>query len=590
MSWFANLRLRAKLTLSFAVVLTMTLLLGVFSVLKLGAVNEQSTEVVHNWMPSIQAVSAHSTGVADLRLSDFQLVSAGDAAESQQAEKDMALASSDLQKSEAQYVKLISSPAEKALWDAFKQDWAAYLGEHQEIVKLVKADQHDAARSRLLGRSQQLFVQANEKLDQLVLMNVKGGNEAGLQVDGIYNSARWAILVVVVLAVAVGMVLAMYMAQIISVPVRRTAEVLQAVAGGDLTQTIHSDRRDEIGIMQRALAQMIDSFAGTVSKVRAGAESVATASAQIAHGNLDLSSRTENQASSLEQTAASVEQMSGTVRTNADNARQANQLASAASEVAMRGGEVVSQVVNTMSGIQASSKKIADIIGVIDGIAFQTNILALNAAVEAARAGEQGRGFAVVAGEVRSLAQRSAQAAREIKTLISDSVEQINAGSDLVSAAGTTMNDVVLQVRKVTDLVGEIAHASTEQSQGIGQINQAIGQLDQTTQQNAALVEESTAAAESLSAQAQALAQSVAAFKTLQSVPSTQAAPAAPSVPTPALHQNGAPTKPVAKVQAKAPTAPKPMAPKVKTPAIAPSEPVMAKATAPAHSDDWETF
>ncbi|RZL03261.1 MAG: HAMP domain-containing protein [Rubrivivax sp.] len=595
MSWFANLRLRAKLMLSFAVVLTMTLLLGVFAVLKLAAVNEQSTEVVHNWMPSIQAVSAHSVGVADLRLSDFQLVSAGDEAESQQAVKDMAQASDELKKSEAMYVKLISSPAEKALWEAFKQDWGAYLVEHQEIVKLVKADQLDAAKSRLLGRSQQLFVQANDKLDQLVLMNVKGGNEAGQQVDGIYNSARWAILVVVVLAMVLGMAMAMYVAQSISKPVRDTAQVLQAVAEGDLTQTLHSDRQDEIGLMQRALSQMVDSFAGTVSKVRAGAESVATASAEIAHGNLDLSSRTENQASSLEQTAASVEQMSGTVRTNADNARQANQLASAASEVAMRGGEVVSQVVNTMSGIQAASKKIADIIGVIDGIAFQTNILALNAAVEAARAGEQGRGFAVVAGEVRSLAQRSAQAAREIKTLISDSVEQVNAGSDLVSAAGTTMNDVVMQVRKVTDLVGEIAHASTEQSQGIAQINQAIGQLDQATQQNAALVEESTAAAESLSTQAQSLAQSVAAFKTRPSMTSVTGALAVPvTVPlsAPAMHQHGAPAKPSATVLAKTAVVSKAMAPKAKTPAPAttPSEPVLAKATAPAHADDWETF
>ena len=597
MSWFANLRLRAKLMLSFGLVLTMTLLLGVFSVLKLSAVNDQSTEVVRNWMPSIQAISAHSAGVADLRLGDFQLVSAVDAPEVQQADKDIVQATAELAKSESAYVKLISSPEEKTLWEAFKQDWDAYVAEHQQIISQVKAGQNDAAKSRLLGRSQQLFVQANEKLDKLVQLNVKGGNEAGEQIDGIYNNARWAILAVVIAAVVLGMAMALYVAQIISVPVRETAQVLQAVAEGDLTQTIHSDRRDEVGAMQRALAQMIDSFSGTVSKVRSGADSVATASAQIAHGNLDLSARTESQASSLEETAASVEQMSGTVRTNADNARQANQLASAASEVAVRGGEVVSQVVNTMSGIQASSKKIADIIGVIDGIAFQTNILALNAAVEAARAGEQGRGFAVVAGEVRSLAQRSAQAAREIKTLISDSVEQVNAGSNLVSAAGATMSDVVLQVRKVTDLVGEIAHASTEQSQGIAQINQAIGQLDQATQQNAALVEQSTAAAESLSTQAQALAHSVAAFKTSASAQQSGTRPGTPASP-PLTHQNSAPAKPlvkalpkvvstsaVAKVTpSKAPSKAAPLA------LTAPSsEPSLAKAV-PANADDWETF
>ena len=597
MSWFANLRLRAKLMLSFAVVLTMTMLLGVFSVLKLSAVHDQSTEVVGNWMPSIQTISAHSMAAADLRLGDFELVSAVDGPEVQQAEKDIVQATAELAKSESEYVKLISSPEEQAMWDAFKQDWSAYLAEHREILSQVKSGQNDAAKSRLLGRSQQLFAQANEKLDKLVQLNVKGGHEAGAQVAGIYNSSRWAILGVVIAAVVLGMGMAMYVAQIISVPVRDTAQVLQAVAEGDLTQTIHSNRRDEVGAMQRALAQMIESFAGTVSKVRSSAESVAAASAEIAHGNLDLSARTENQASSLEETAASVEQMSGTVRTNADNARQANQLASAASEVAVRGGEVVSQVVNTMNGIQASSKKIADIIGVIDGIAFQTNILALNAAVEAARAGEQGRGFAVVAGEVRSLAQRSAQAAREIKTLISDSVEQVNAGSSLVSAAGATMSDVVLQVRKVTDLVGEIAHASTEQSQGIAQINQAIGQLDQATQQNAALVEQSTAAAESLSAQAQSLAHSVAAFKARASVQQSGTKPSASASST-SLHQNGATAKSLVKAlpqSIKTLGAAKVTATKA-SPKTAPlaltapsSEPTLAKAV-PANADDWETF
>jgi methyl-accepting chemotaxis protein len=593
MSWFANLRLRAKLILSFGVVLTMTLLLGVFSALKLSAVNDQSSQVVHNWMPSVAAVMGLTSGVADLRLGDFQLVSAADPKEVQLANKDLELANTELRTSEATYIKLISSPEEQALWDSFKQDWTAYLSEHQEIVKLVKDGQNDAAKLRLLGRSQQLFTHANDTLDKLVALNTKGGNDAGAQVDSIYASARWAILIVVVLAAALGMMMALYVANIISGPVQETAQVLQAVSEGDLTQTIQSDRQDEMGQMQRALARMIDSFSTTVSQVRSGADSVAIASSQIANGNSDLSARTENQASSLEQTAASIEQMSGTVRTNAENARQANQLASSASDVATRGGEVVGQVVSTMNGIQASSKKIADIIGVIDGIAFQTNILALNAAVEAARAGEQGRGFAVVAGEVRSLAQRSAQAAREIKTLISDSVEQINAGSDLVSAAGSTMNDVVLQVRKVTDLVGEIAHASTEQSAGIGQINQAITQLDQATQQNAALVEQSMAAAESLRTQAQALAQSVSVFKTRSSMP------AAASAPVPTAARKAAParslaspkptatlSRPAATTAAKAPS--KPKAPPLALPAPA-AEPVVAKATAD-HADDWETF
>ncbi|MDE1998156.1 MAG: HAMP domain-containing protein [Burkholderiales bacterium] len=366
------------------------------------------------------------------------------------------------------------------------------------------------------SQSVDLFDKVGKDLDSLVERNSQGGKAAGLEAEQTYRTANWALWVSLALVVVVGATVAMVLANMMARPLESAVGVLKSVAAGDLTQQVQTTRKDEIGDMQKALAQMVSSLADTVNLVRTGADSVATASSQIAQGNTDLSARTEDQASSLQETAAAVEEMAGTVRTNADNARQANQLASAASEVASRGGEVVTQVVQTMNDIQSSSQKISDIIGVIDGIAFQTNILALNAAVEAARAGEQGRGFAVVAGEVRSLAQRSAQAAREIKTLIHDSVEKVNAGSALVSTAGATMQDVVHQVRKVTDLVGEIAHASAEQSQGIGQINQAVSQLDQSTQQNAALVEESMAAAESLRSQANKLAQAVTVFKTHQ--------------------------------------------------------------------------
>ena len=493
----------------------MTVFLGVFSGLKLSAVNDQSSDVVHVWMPSVRAVGAINIAVDELRLSDFQLVSAVEPAEVQAAEKNADTAMRSLEKNEAEYRNLISNPQEKAHWDTFKTSWTAYLQEHQAIIGQVKDNQVDAAKSSLQGRSQQLYAEANHELNKLIDINVQAGNEAGEQVDRIYNSAKWAITVVMMMAVVLGLSTALYVAQLISTPVRQASAMLQAVANGDLTQqAIESGRNDELGQLQRALARMITGLAATVNQVRHGAESVAAASGQIANGNLDLSSRTEHQASSLQQTASSVEQMSGTVRANAENARLANQLATDASNVAVRGGQAVGQVVSTMNDIQASSKKIAEIIGVIDGISFQTNILALNAAVEAARAGEQGRGFAVVATEVRLLAQRSADAAREIKTLISDSVERVNAGSDLVGAAGATMQEVVTQVRKVTDLVGEIAHASAEQSQGIAQINQAISQLDQATQQNAALVEESSAAAESMRCQATALTQSVSVFRT----------------------------------------------------------------------------
>jgi methyl-accepting chemotaxis protein-1 (serine sensor receptor) len=290
------------------------------------------------------------------------------------------------------------------------------------------------------------------------------------------------------------------------------AGLAQGVAAGNLSVPIHVRHGDTTSLMAQ-LKTMQESLIVVVGEVRQNSESVASASAQIAQGNNDLSSRTEQQASAIEETAASMEQLSSTVRQNADNARQANQLALGASNVAVRGGEVVGQVVDTMKHINHSSKRIADIIGVIDGIAFQTNILALNAAVEAARAGEQGRGFAVVASEVRSLAGRSAEAAREIKSLITASVERVEQGTALADQAGATMTEVVASIQRVTAIVGEISSASAEQSAGVAQVGEAIGQMDQTTQQNAALVEESAAAAESLRQQARQLVQAVAAFR-----------------------------------------------------------------------------
>jgi methyl-accepting chemotaxis protein len=287
----------------------------------------------------------------------------------------------------------------------------------------------------------------------------------------------------------------------------------ERVAAGDLTTRIVASTRDEVGQLLTALKSMNDNLSKVVGEVRQGTDTIATASGQIASGNQDLSSRTEQQASSLQQTAASMEELTSTVKQNADNARQANQLAASASEVAVRGGSVVSEVVDTMGSINSSSRKIVDIIAVIDGIAFQTNILALNAAVEAARAGEQGRGFAVVAAEVRNLAQRSAAAAKEVKGLIDDSVGKVEAGSQKVAEAGQTMDEIVASVRRVTDIMGEIAAASQEQTTGIEQINQAITQMDQVTQQNAALVEEAAAAAASLQDQAGNLSKLVGVFR-----------------------------------------------------------------------------
>ena len=328
-----------------------------------------------------------------------------------------------------------------------------------------------------------------------------------------YQYAKWLILLLTGGSMAAGVLIAWRLTRSITDPLREAVSAAQRVASGDLSGRIEARSNDESGQLLAALSKMTDSLVEVVGNVRQASDSIATGSSEIASGNLDLSQRTEEQASALEQTASSMEELGTTVRQNADNANQANQLALGASAVAIKGGEVVNKVVGTMKGINDSSRKIADIIGVIDGIAFQTNILALNAAVEAARAGEQGRGFAVVASEVRSLAQRSAEAAKEIKALISASVGRVEEGTKLVDEAGVTMTEIVTAIRRVTDIMGEISNASAEQSAGVAQVGEAVTQMDQATQQNAALVEESAAAAESLKLQAQNLVQAVAVFK-----------------------------------------------------------------------------
>lgn len=336
---------------------------------------------------------------------------------------------------------------------------------------------------------------------------------ASEQVDIALETSRNLVLAIAVAALLIGGVLAVQVTRSISRPLARATEFADAVSVGDLSARIHSTSSDEIGILLEALDNMRTGLAKIVHEVRASGEAITRNSNEIASGNLDLSARTEQQAGALEETAASMEELTTTVKQNADNARQANALATAASDVAQRGGTVIGQVVSTMSEIDASASKISNIIGVIDGIAFQTNILALNAAVEAARAGEQGRGFAVVASEVRNLAQRSAAAAREIKDLISHSTDKVASGSKLVGDAGATMQDIVDSVRRVTDIMGEIAAASQEQTAGIEQINQAVAEMDNVTQQNAALVEEAAAAAESMKQQALTLNTAVAAFR-----------------------------------------------------------------------------
>ncbi|MDA8521744.1 methyl-accepting chemotaxis protein [Acidovorax sp. NCPPB 4044] len=392
------------------------------------------------------------------------------------------------------------------------------------------------------------------------------------------------------LALAVALLLGVWVTRSITRPVARAVEVARAVAAGDLTQRIEVQSRDEVGLLLESLREMNDSLQRVVSRVRQGSESVASASTQIAQGNSDLSSRTESQASALEETAASMEQLGSTVTQNADSARQANQLAQAASSVAEQGGVVVAQVVDTMKGITDSSRRIAEIIGVIDGIAFQTNILALNAAVEAARAGEQGRGFAVVASEVRSLAQRSASAAKEIAALITASVQRVETGAQLADQAGSTMAEVVGSIRRVTDIMGEISAASSEQSAGVSQVGEAVVQMDQATQQNAALVEEIAAAASSLQGQAQDLVQAVGVFRLQapQAVASSAAVPVAAAAAAPAVAAAPARTA----VPGKA-LRPRVAAAAVRRPAAAPAQPGFmppAALAVPGAQGDWESF
>ena len=576
MQMFAKLRLKAKLMASFGVVLTMMGLMGAFAIWQLRVVNEASTDISTNWLPSVNAISLVRDNARVFRQVEFEHVLETDAAAMAKVEQAMLANQDEFNKRSKAYEPLISSPQEQQLWDQFKQLRQAYMGMHDKLLTLSRNNQTEEARNFLAGESRDESMKMAEVLDKLVMLNTEGAQHSSKMGDEVYAQAKVAIILALVVALAFGLGLALVLANGISTPVKQAVADIDRVAAGDLRNIEVAARADEVGDIQRALSRMVEQIRSIVDDVRAGADSVSTASTQIAQGTSDLGGRTEEQASSLEQTAASVEEMSGTVRTNADNAQQANQLASAASAVALKGGELVAEVVSNMGGIQSSSQRIADIIGVIDGIAFQTNILALNAAVEAARAGEQGRGFAVVASEVRSLAQRSANAAREIKTLINDSVERVNAGNELVNRAGTTIQEVVTQVRKVTDLVGEISHASQEQSQGIVQINQAVGQLDQMTQQNAALVEESMAAAESLKVQAHKLTQAVSFFKTSGSAKKAPAQPA---------HRTHAGTA----MRSSPPVTP-PRAAVTREPVVRPMAGSPKPHAATVANEDWETF
>ncbi|KQQ35962.1 chemotaxis protein [Duganella sp. Leaf126] len=516
MTSLRNLKLATKLGLAFALVLALAAAVDIFAIAKLAQINAASTELSDRWMPAMRVVQDLKAQIARVRTREFQYVISTDPAEMDKYDKVIANDLVDLEKMKSTYVKLIGTPEEKALYDEFLSLWDRYMIEDGKIRAASRAGDGDAAKQSLRGESNKLIVALRGQIDKLVKLYGDGGDAASDQADALYKSARtWIIALLtgsIVLGALCAALITRWLVQRLGGEPDYAVKIAGQIADGDLTVAIDTRQGDQDSLVF-AMKSMRDSLAGLVQQVRSGTDTIATASQQIAAGNVDLSARTEQQAASLEETAASMEELTSTVKQNSASASEANDMAMSASAVAQKGGAVVSQVVETMGSINQSSRKIVDIIAVIDGIAFQTNILALNAAVEAARAGEQGRGFAVVASEVRNLAQRSAAAAKEIKELISDSVNQVESGSKLVEQAGATMNDVVVSVRRVTDIMSEITAAGAEQRAGIEQVNTAIAGMDAVTQQNAALVEQATAASQSMQQQAAALSGLVSVFQ-----------------------------------------------------------------------------
>ncbi len=510
MNFLRNLNIGTKLFLGFGFVLAMMLALSAFSMLQMKNV---STKVKHGTQLSAEKLVPLYLAREALGQTGLAARNAFVFTKEEDAKKELDV----LDQQKTMYLEALKSLAPRYQGDAdFDMVSKGLLQMAEELKrprKYREAGQMKEYGEFLVNECSPLRRQIVKDLDKVIQSAEVQKNANDQASNAMLNESIFWTTVVSATALAFGISLAFVLARGITLPIRRAVLFAKQIATGDLTGRMSEPSKDEIGQLTIALKDMNDSLSRVVGEVRQGTDTIATASSQIAAGNMDLSSRTEQQASSLEETAASMEELTSTVKQNADNARQANQLAVSASSVAVKGGAVVSQVVDTMSAINTSSKKIVDIIGVIDGIAFQTNILALNAAVEAARAGEQGRGFAVVAAEVRNLAQRSAAAAKEIKTLIGDSVDKVEEGSKQVAEAGKTMDEIVGSVKRVTDIMAEITAASQEQTQGIEQINQAITQMDQVTQQNAALVEEAAAAASSLQEQASGLSQVVSVFK-----------------------------------------------------------------------------
>ncbi|MDY7579877.1 methyl-accepting chemotaxis protein [Herbaspirillum sp. RTI4] len=509
----SNMKPGVRLGLGFGIMVVLMLIIAFVSLNRLGQLNSSEVEITSAIYPKAQAAEEVSYLIMDKARIIRNLVLLTDpkalASNKAQEEADTEAVSVKL----AMMTKLVRNDVEKQLTTDVENARIPFINYSREVIRLAMEGKKPEAAAALYGdgyKTQGVLLAA---LKKLVIYQEEQMKLAGEEAHSLYKDAVIITIAIAILACLIAFVLAYFITTSVTKPMAHAVLIAQTITDGNLSSRIDTSNGDGAGELLTVLKKMNDNLQRIVSRVRIGTDMIATASGQIAAGNLDLSSRTEQQASSLEQTVSAIEELTATVKQNADNAKLANQRAISASTLASQGGSLVGQVIDTMSSIDASSKKIVDIISVIDGIAFQTNILALNAAVEAARAGEQGRGFAVVASEVRSLAARSAAAAKEIKVLINDSVEKVVTGSELVSQAGTMMREIVDSVKHVTDIVGEISTASNEQSEGFGQVNIAIAQMDATMQQNAGLVEEAAAAAQSLQEQAGKLAETVSVFK-----------------------------------------------------------------------------
>ena len=579
MPFLKNMRVVTQLVSGFAVVTLLLVGLGVFSLYEVSAENAHVAALRDKWSASVSSSLRMQNALNQIRLSEFRMASTDKVAEAQAVDARMGPRIEAFQSASAEYEKLVSEPEEKTAFADIQALMPQYMDLDQQARAAAKAGNPQQAMSILTGQSGTIRDAVAKDIDKIVAINEQGAAQEGKVADEAYHTAIALVVGLIVAAAAVALAVALFIArgfarQLGGEP-REAAAMASAIAAGDLRVTVQLKAGDNASLMY-SLAAMKEQLTSIVRGIKSSSESISVAAGEIAQGNTDLSQRTEEQAASLEETASSMEQLTSAVRQNADNAKQASLLATKGSSVAQRGGAEIGRVVATMHEIADSSARVAEIISVIEGIAFQTNILALNAAVEAARAGEQGRGFAVVAGEVRTLAQRSATAAKEIKDLITESVTRIDNGSKLVENAGRTMDEIVTSAGRTTDIMNELAAASEEQSTGIGQVNTAITQMDEVTQQNAALVEQASAAAQALAQQAQALRDAVSVFNVESDV--ARATVASPSSARLAVHRLKTPAQ---------------AAPRRKTVRAAPaavSTPAVGVAGAADEADNWQTF